>query len=96
MFGVSAKGGTGNLVHDILLEGNTFVGQTGSQQTNAISTKTPTWGWIIRGNTITGAGTGLYLGESNGTDPFIGGLIENNLIQNTIRNLSRLLRRQPA
>ena len=84
VFGVSAKGDTGNLVHDILLEGNTFVGQTGSQQTNAISTKTPTWGWIIRGNTITGAGTGLYLGESNGTDPFIGGLIENNLIQNTI------------
>ncbi|HTS51163.1 MAG TPA: DUF4214 domain-containing protein [Bryobacteraceae bacterium] len=84
LFGVSAKGGTGNLVHDILLEGNTFVGQTGSQQTDGISTKTPTWGWIIRGNTITGAGTGLYLGNSDGTDPFIGGLIENNLIQNTI------------
>src|SRR6185437_8438897 len=33
LFGVSAKGGTGNLVHDILLEGNTFVGQNGSQQT---------------------------------------------------------------
>ena len=84
VFGISAKGGTGNLVHDILLEGNTFVGQTGSQQTNAISTKTPTWGWIIRRNTITGAGTGLYLGESDGTDPFIGGIIEDNLIQNTI------------
>ena len=84
LFGVSAKGGTGNLVHDILLEGNTFVGQNGSQQTDAISTKTPTWGWIIRGNTITGAGTGLYLGNSDGTDPFIGGLIENNLIQNPI------------
>ena len=58
--------------------------RTGSQQTDAISTKTPTWGWIIRGNTITGAGTGLYLGNSDGTDPFIGGLIENNLIQNPI------------
>ena len=84
VFGVSAKGGTGNLVHDILLEGNALVGQGASQQTDAISTKTPTWGWVIRRNTITGAGTGLYLGNSDGTDPFIGGLIENNLIQNTI------------
>ena len=84
IFGVSAKGGTSNLVHDILVEGNVFVGQNGSQQTDAISTKTPTWGWIIRGNTITGAGTGLYLGNSDGSDPFIGGLIENNLIQNTV------------
>lgn len=84
VFGVSAKGGTTNLVHDILLEGNVFVGQNGSQQTDGISTKTPTWGWIIRKNTIIGAGTGLYLGNSDGTDPFVAGLIENNLIQNTI------------
>jgi hypothetical protein len=84
LFGLSAKGGTGNLVHHILVEGNTFVGQNGSQQTVGISTKTPTWGWIIRGNTITGAGTGLYLGNSDGTCPFIGGLIEDNLIQNPI------------
>ncbi len=83
-FGVSAGGLAGNTVHHITVEGCTFVGHDGSQQTVAISTKTPTWGWVIRGNTINGAGTGLYLGNSDGTQPFIGGLIENNLIQNTI------------
>src|SRR5205823_1758325 len=36
------------------------------------------------GNTIIGAGTGIYLGHADGSDPFIGGIIENNLIMNTI------------
>ncbi|PYT33476.1 MAG: hypothetical protein DMG58_07315, partial [Acidobacteria bacterium] len=82
--GISAKGGLTNLTHDILLEGNTLIGQGGSQQTDAISTKTPTWGWTIRRNKISGAGTGMYLGNSDGTMPFFAGVIENNLIQNTI------------
>ena len=85
-FGISARGHEENLTHDIRIEGNTFVGQNNGQQTDAISTKTPTWGWIIRYNRIFGAGTGLYLGESDGTQPFIGGLIEHNLIQNTIHS----------
>lgn len=83
-FGVSAGGGTGNVVHDITVEGCTFLRHDGSQQTVAISTKTPTWGWVIRNNVISGAGTGLYLGNSDGTMPFIGGLIEHNLIENTV------------
>ena len=83
-FGVSAGGLASNLVHHITVEGCTFLHHDGSQQTVAISTKTPTWGWVIRGNTIRGAGTGLYLGNSDGTQPFIGGLIENNLIEDTI------------
>ncbi len=83
-FGVSAGGLASNLVHHITIEGCTFLRHDGSQQTVAISTKTPTWGWVIRGNTIRGAGTGLYLGNSDGSQPFIGGLIENNLIEDTI------------
>lgn len=83
-FGISAAGRENNLVHDIRIEGNTFVGQHGGQQTDGISTKAPTWGWIIRYNRILGAGTGMYLGDSNGTQPFVAGLIENNLIQDTI------------
>ena len=84
VFGISAKGHEQNLTHHIRVERNTLVGQNADQQTNAISTKIPTWGWVIRNNRITGAGTGLYLGDSDGTQPFVNGLIENNLIENTI------------
>jgi hypothetical protein len=84
VFGIAAHGLEENVVHHIRVEGNTFVGQGGNQQTDAISTKTPTWGWIIRFNRILGAGTGLYLGNSDGSQPFISGLIENNLIRDTI------------
>jgi hypothetical protein len=41
---------------------------------------TPTWGRIIRRNVIDGAGTGIYLGNSDGSAPFVAGIIENNLI----------------
>jgi hypothetical protein len=83
-FGISAGGGVGNLVHDIRIEGCSLVNHHGSQQHDAISTKTPTWGWIIRKNTVLRAGTGLYLGNSDGSDPFIGGLIEDNYVDGPI------------
>jgi hypothetical protein len=83
VFGISAHG-TGNITHHILIENNQLIGQNASQQTVGISTKTTTWGWIIRHNTIIGAGTGIYLGDSDGLQPFVGGVIENNLIENTI------------
>jgi hypothetical protein len=83
VFGVSAKGSS-NVVHHITVEDCLFIGHGGSQQTVAISTKSPTWGWVIRGNVIDGAGTGLYLGNSDGSQPFVDGLIERNLVKNTI------------
>jgi len=83
-FGLSARYRDENLTHHIRVEGNTFVGQGGGQQTDAISTKTPTWGWVIRYNRIIGAGTGLYMGDSDGTQPFVAGLVEHNLIQDSI------------
>jgi hypothetical protein len=83
-FGLAAHGREESLTHNIRVEGNVFIGQNGGQQTVAISTKTPTWGWIIRNNRIDGAGTGMYLGDSDGGQPFVAGLIENNLVQNTI------------
>lgn len=79
--GLNAKG---NPTHDILVENCTFVGQNSDQATLAISTKSPAWRWTIRGNRIMEAGTGIYLGNSDGTQPFIAGVIENNLFQNTI------------
>ncbi len=82
VFGVSTKGN--NTTHHITIEGCRFVGHGASQQTVAISTKSPTWGWVIRRNLIDGAGTGLYLGNSDGSQPFVDGVIENNLVMNTI------------
>jgi hypothetical protein len=84
VFGISAAHGDDNRVHNIRVEGNVFVGQGGAQQTVAISILTSTWGWIIRRNQILGAGTGIYLGQSDGTQPFVQGIIENNLIKDSI------------
>lgn len=86
-FGISANGGTSNVVHDIRVEGCTLVDMDNDgdpadlgQQDDGISTKVPTWGWIIRHNKILGAGTGMYLGNSDGSDPFIAGVIDGNLV----------------
>jgi hypothetical protein len=94
-FGLSAKDGTSNLVHHVLVEGCTFVNHDTGQQNVAISTKTPTWGWVIRGNVIDGAGTGLYLGNSDGTSPFVAGIIENNLVMDTIGYSMQVKWQQP-
>jgi hypothetical protein len=48
-----------------------------------ISTKAAAWDWTIRGCVILRAGTGMYLGNSDGTAPFVRGFIENNLIADT-------------
>jgi hypothetical protein len=84
VFGISAHRRENSVTHDIRIEGNTLVGQNGGQETDGISTKTPTWGWVIRNNQILGAGTGVYLGDSDGRQPFVAGLIENNVIKDTI------------
>lgn len=76
--------GTSRFAHHITLENLTIVNHGSNQQIVGISTKCPAWGWIIRGNVIRGAGTGMYFGDSDGTAPFIGGLIEHNLIMDTI------------
>jgi hypothetical protein len=68
--------------HHITLENLTIVNHGSDQQIVAISTKAPAWGWIIRGNRIQGAGTGMYLGNSDGSAPFYAGLIEHNLVVN--------------
>ncbi len=82
-FGVALKG-EGGPSHHVVLEGCRFVGQGGSQQTVGISTKAPAIDWVIRGNVIEGAGTGLYLGNSNGREPFIRGVVEFNAIIDTV------------
>jgi hypothetical protein len=73
-----------NWAHHITLENLTIHDHDNGQQTVAISTKIPVWDWVIRANIIDGAGTGLYLGDSTGDAPFINGLIEHNLVMNTL------------
>jgi hypothetical protein len=84
---VKANGGAGHWTHDITVEGCTITHHDGggtSQQTVGVSTKIVSWNWIIRDNVIDGAGTGMYLGNSDGTEAFIGGLIEGNLYRHTL------------
>lgn len=80
-FGVAVQGPA----HHITIEGLRIYGVGGHQQIVGISTTgAPTWNWVIRRNVIENAGTGMYLGDSNGGSPFVAGLIENNLIVDTI------------
>jgi hypothetical protein len=55
-----------------------------SQQNVGISTKCPTFGWVVRGNRIERVGTGMYFGDSDGSDPFVAGLIEENRVSDTL------------
>ncbi|HEY6511013.1 MAG TPA: hypothetical protein VI032_03495 [Burkholderiaceae bacterium] len=80
-FGLAAQGPT----HDITVEDNVFRRIGSDQQVVAISTTgSSTWNWVIRRNHILGAGTGIYMGNSTGDTPFVAGLIEHNVIVDTI------------
>lgn len=81
--GVRAEGHA-QFAHHITLTNLHIQGHGNNQQTVGISTKCPAWGWVIRDNVILGAGTGLYLGDSDGGDPFVGGIIEYNYVADTL------------
>lgn len=55
-----------------------------SQQNVGISTKCPALGWVVRGNLVERVGTGMYFGDADGTDSFVGGLIEANRVAHTL------------
>jgi hypothetical protein len=76
--------GQAEWAHHITLEHLLIRGHGNNQQTVGISTKCSAWDWVIRDNEIIGAGTGIYLGDSDGSAPFIAGLIEHNLIIDTL------------
>jgi len=77
---VKAEGDADNWSHHITIEDCLITGHDPNQQTVGISTKSPAWDWVIRRNVIHSAGTGLYLGNSDGSAPFVRGLIEYNLV----------------
>jgi hypothetical protein len=80
--GVKAEGRS-RFAHHITIERLTIRGFDGNQQIVGISTKCPAWDWVIRDNVIEGAGTGMYLGNSDGSAPFMRGTIEGNTIVGT-------------
>ncbi len=76
--------GHSDWAHHITLENLRIVNHGNYQQVVGISTKCPAWNWVVRGNVIIGAGTGMYFGNSDGSDAFVAGLIEHNLVVDTL------------
>ena len=71
--------------HHITLENLGIRGIGPVQGVVGISTnRAPAWHWTIRGCTIVGAGTGMYLGNSDGRNPFVAGVIERNVVRDTL------------
>jgi len=76
--------GHARYAHHITLENLLIHGFDANQQSVGISTKCPAWDWVVRGNRIRNVGTGMYFGNSDGSAPFVGGLIEHNEVTGTI------------
>jgi hypothetical protein len=76
--------GRARFAHDVTLENLTITGFDAAQGFNGIATRVPAWNWVIRNNRIQGVGTGMYLGNPDGSAPFVNGLIEGNRIEDTL------------
>lgn len=76
--------GHSRYAHFITLENLYIHSHNASQQNVGISTKCPAYGWVVRGNRIERVGTGMYFGNSDGTAPFVAGLIEGNAVRDTL------------
>ncbi|MEW9899349.1 hypothetical protein ABWL39_12055 [Chitinivorax sp. PXF-14] len=92
--GVRAEGNA-QWAHHITLEHLLIVRHGVDQGYVGISTKCPAWNWVIRDNRIVGAGTGMYLGNSDGRAPFVVGLIERNVVADSIGYNLQIKHQQP-
>jgi hypothetical protein len=81
--GVKAEGDAA-FTHHITLEDLDVHDHDANQEIVGINTKCPSWNWVIRRNIVRRAGTGLYLGNSDGTAEFVNSLVEHNLVYDTI------------
>jgi len=89
---VNARG----ITHHITIENLKILRHGGGQLTVGIATRGPAWNWVIRRNLIVGAGTGMYLGNSNGAAPFVAGLIEGNVVLHTLGYNLQIKHQKPA
>ncbi len=69
--------------HHITLSRLRITGHDADQLIAGISIQSPAWDWEIRDCEILGAGTGMYLGRSDGSSGLVGGVIERNVIRDT-------------
>lgn len=76
--------GHARYAHYVTLENLHIHDHNASQQNVGISTKAPAHGWVVRGNRIERVGTGMYFGNSDGSAPFVAGLIEHNTVRDTL------------
>ncbi len=76
--------GHADWAHHITLDNLLIEGHGANQEIIGIATFCPAWGWVIRNTKIIGAGTGMYLGHSDGSAPFVAGIIEHNLIADSM------------
>ncbi|HEX5758202.1 MAG TPA: hypothetical protein VF121_03315 [Thermoanaerobaculia bacterium] len=82
--GVKGEGNSGGFTHHINLENLALKGYGPNNQRCGVSTKSPAWNWVVRRLTIQGAGVGMYFGNSGGGAEFVNGLVEHNLIYDTL------------
>src|SRR5581483_10799889 len=76
--------GTSAFSHHITLSRLAITGHDADQSIVGINVQSPAWDWIIQDCVIRGAGTGMYLGRSEGTGGFVGGIIQGNIVTDTI------------
>jgi hypothetical protein len=81
--GVKAEA-TSVSVHHILIERLNITNFNPNYLRVGISTKCPAWNWVIRLNTISATGTGMYLGDSSGYYEISNSLVEYNLVYDTM------------
>jgi hypothetical protein len=81
--GVKAEAGS-TYTHHILLERLNMKNFQDTVQNVGVNTKSPAWNWVVRYNTITSTGTGMYFGGWQGQFEFANSLIEHNLIHGTL------------
>lgn len=81
--------------HHVTLEGLIIRNHDQSQSITGITTREAAWGWVIRNNIIEATGTGMYLGQSDGTAPFVDGLVEHNLVRDTIGYSMQIKHQKP-
>ncbi|MBO6938107.1 MAG: hypothetical protein JJ863_24270 [Deltaproteobacteria bacterium] len=94
-FGVASQGGDDSPTHHVVIDGLTMTGLDSNQQIVGVSTKSPAWDWVIRRNHIERAGTGLYLGNSDGSYPFVRGVIELNTVLDPIGYAMQIKHQNP-